>query len=105
MCSFIQVLACVASISLQFWSKEQGTRVKDHMKNRASKRVGSGWGRKEGNAVSFLPLPLFDYLAPIPFFAQQKPKIPFLIIPWSFFALKPHGVTCYPRYLSVDLYE
>jgi len=68
------------------------------MKNRASKRVGRGRGRKEGNAFSFLPLPLFHYLAPVPFFAWQKPKIPFLIIPWSFFALKPHGDTCYPGY-------
>ena len=33
-----------------FRSKEQGTWVKDHRKNVASKRVRRGWGKKEGNA-------------------------------------------------------
>ena len=40
------LLACVASISLWFWSKEQGTRVKDRMKNEASKRAGRGFANK-----------------------------------------------------------
>ena len=35
------LLACVASILLWFCSKEQGTRVKDRMKNEASKRAGN----------------------------------------------------------------
>ena len=47
-------LACVASVSVRFRSKEQGTRVKDCAKNGVSKRAGEGWGRKEGN---FLPSP------------------------------------------------
>ena len=38
--------ACVASVSLWFWSKEQGTRVKDCMKNEASKRAGRGFADK-----------------------------------------------------------
>ena len=43
-------LACVASVSLQFRSKERGTRVKDRAKNSLRKKSGEG--------VSFLPLPL-----------------------------------------------
>ena len=48
-------LACVASVSVWFRSKERGTRVKDRAKNVASERAGRGWGRKEGNR--FLPSP------------------------------------------------
>ena len=47
--------ACVASVSVRFRSKEQGTRVKDRAKNGASKRAGRGWGRKEGNACRQTP--------------------------------------------------
>ena len=36
-------VACVASVSVQFTSKERGTRVKDRWKNGASKRAGRGW--------------------------------------------------------------
>ena len=43
-------LAYVASVSLQFRSKERGTRVKDRAKNSLRKKSGGG--------VSFLPLPL-----------------------------------------------
>ena len=42
-------LACVASVSVRFRSKERGTRVKDRAKNGVIKRTGRGWGRKEGN--------------------------------------------------------
>ena len=38
-------VACVASVSVRFRSKERGTRVKDRAKNVASKRAGRGWGR------------------------------------------------------------
>ena len=48
------LLACVASVSVRFRSKERGTRVKDRAKNGVSKRAGTGWGREEGN---FLPSP------------------------------------------------
>ena len=51
-CSFI---ACVASVSLRFRSKERGTRVKDRAKNGTSKRAERGWGRKEGNACRQTP--------------------------------------------------
>ena len=43
-------IAYVASVSVQFRSKERGTRVKDRAKNGVSKTAGRGWGRKEGNA-------------------------------------------------------
>ena len=42
-------LACVASVSVRFRSKERGARVKDRAKNGSSKRAGRG--------VSFLPAP------------------------------------------------
>ena len=48
------LLACVASVSVQFRRKERGTRVKDREKSGASKRA----------LVSFL--------------ARSKPKVPFL---------------------------
>ena len=41
-------VACVASVSVRFRSKEKGTRVKDGAKNGARKGQGRGWGRKEG---------------------------------------------------------
>ena len=50
-------VACVASVSVRFRSKERGTRVKDldRAKNGASKRAGRGWGRNEGNACRQTP--------------------------------------------------
>ena len=48
-------LACVASVSVRFRSKERGTRIKDRAKNGVSKRAGRGWGRKEGNACRETP--------------------------------------------------
>ena len=36
-------LACVASVSVWFQSKQRGTRVKDRAKNGASERAGRGW--------------------------------------------------------------
>ena len=53
----VKELACVASVSVWFRSKERGARVKDRATNGASKRAGRGWGREKGNAVSFVPLP------------------------------------------------
>ena len=41
--------ACVASVSVQFRSKERGMSVKHCAKSGVSKRAGRGWGRKEGN--------------------------------------------------------
>ena len=38
-------LACEASVSVRFRSKERGTRVKNRAKNGASKRVGEGVGK------------------------------------------------------------
>ena len=48
--NYAMLIACVASVSVRFRSKERGTIVKDCAKNGLSKRVGRGWGRKEGNA-------------------------------------------------------
>ena len=45
-----RVLACVASVSVRF-------RSKDRAKNGTSKRAERGWGRKEGN----LPLPPLSF--------------------------------------------
>ena len=39
---FASSLACVASVSVRFRSKERGTRVKDRATNGASKRPGRG---------------------------------------------------------------
>ena len=76
----IKQIASVASVSVRFGRKERGTRVKDRAKNGPSKRAGREWGRKEGNAVSFLPLPLphFHFLALVSFLPRPKPRIPFL---------------------------
>ena len=69
-------IACQASVSMQFWSTEQGTRVQEHVKNGASKERRGGLSA----SVSFLPLPLppLSFLALVPFLARPKPKIPFL---------------------------
>ena len=37
-------------------------------------------------------------------FARQKPKIPFLVVPRSFFAPKPHGNACYAGWFPVVQY-
>ena len=52
---FKTILACLASVSVWFWSKERCTRVKDLAKNGA-----------------------FYFLALVSFFARSKAKIPFL---------------------------
>ena len=63
-------LACVASVSVRFRSKELGTRVKDRAKNGTNKRAG-----KE---LPFpCPSPLFHFLVLVLFLARSKPKIPF----------------------------
>ena len=46
-------IACQASVSMQFWSIEQGTRVKERVKNGASKERRGGLSA----SVSFLPSP------------------------------------------------
>ena len=72
-------LACVASVSVWFRSKERGTRVKDREKNGSSERAGRGWERKEGNRfLPSPPFPLFYCLALVSFLALSKPKISFL---------------------------
>ena len=39
-------LACVASVSVRFRTKDRGTIVKDREKSGASKRAGRRWGKK-----------------------------------------------------------
>ena len=46
-----RIVACIASVSVRFTSKERGTRVKDRAKSGARKRSGRRWGGKE----TFLP--------------------------------------------------
>ena len=75
---FFQILACVASVSLRFRSKERGTRVKDRAKNGASKRAGRGGEERKERFPSF-PSPLFHFLVLVSFLARSKPRsIPFL---------------------------
>ena len=85
-------LACVASVSVRFRSKERGTRVKDRAKNGASKRAGRGWGRKEGN---FLHLPL----PPLSFFRSNF--ISRVAVPRFFFTPKPNGNACNAGYREI----
>ena len=59
-------VACVASVSVLFRSKERGARVKDRAKNGASKRGGGWQERKE----TFLPLPL-PLPPPLSFFGSR----------------------------------
>ena len=95
-------------MSVRFRSKERGTTVKDNMKNGASKRAGRcGEERKETLAEKPLPSPA----PPLSFifnsrsiFARPKPKIPFLVVPWSFFhGPQPHGNACYAGYKNSDM--
>ena len=65
-------VACVASVSVRFRSKERGTRVKDREKRGESKRAGRGWGRKEGN-VSFLSA----FPSAFPSFPSPSPSFTF----------------------------
>ena len=75
---FLQILACVASVSLRFRSKERGTRVKDSAKNGASKRAGRDGEERKERFPSF-PSPLFHFLVLVSFLARSKPRIiPFL---------------------------
>ena len=79
------ILACVASVSVRFRSKEWGTRVKDRAKLAQVKERG-GVGKK-GRKLSFLslnlpslpppPPRLFYFLVLVSFIARAKPKIPF----------------------------
>ena len=59
-------LACVASVSVWFRSKERGTRVKDREKNGSSEERGGG-GKERKETVSFLRL-LFP---PLLFFVSR----------------------------------
>ena len=73
-CTIQVACACVASVSVRFRSKEQGTRVKDHAKNGASKRAGRGWGRKEGFLPSPPPPPSFIFRLLFHFLRGQNRK-------------------------------
>ena len=64
-------LACVASVSVRFRSKQRGTRVKDRAKNGVSERAGRGWGREETFPS---PSPHFHFFALVSFLARPKPR-------------------------------
>ena len=70
-------LACVASVSVRFGSKERGTRVKHRAKNGLSKRAGRG----------------FHFLALVSFLARPKLRIPFLGL-----SLLRNGNACYWKF-------
>ena len=79
--ALVAKLACVASISVRFESKERGTRVKTGAK-RARVKEQRGEGKKGRVSFLSLTLPLFHFLAVVPFFARSKPKIPVLVVPF-----------------------
>ena len=66
-------IACQASVSMQFWSTEQGTRVKERVKNGPSPPP---------------PPPPLSFLGSRSISRAAKTENP---IPRSFFARKPHG--------------
>ena len=88
--SLIEGIACVASVSARFRSKERETRVKDRG---ASKRAGGGggWGRKEGNASVSPPLPPLSFVGSRLISRAIKTETP---LPRSLFAPKPNGNAC-----------
>ena len=96
-------IACVASVSVRFRSKERGTRAKHHAKIAQVTLtipllakfhflalVSCGFGakneeresnttRKIAQVTLTIPLfPQFHFLALVPFLVPPKPKIPFL---------------------------
>ena len=92
------ILACVASVSVRFRSKEWGTRVKDRAKQaQVKERGGVGEERKE----TFLPFlkPSFPFPSPSFFFGisshfsrgQNRKSLSTVF----FFAPKPKGNACY----------
>ena len=70
----ISYIACVASVSVLFRSKEWGTRVKDRAKNGAIKRAGRGLGRKVGFFPSPSPSPSFLFWFSFHFSRGQNRK-------------------------------
>ena len=72
-------------------------------------RERGGVGKKGGKRLltnPFLPLPLpsLSFLTLVPFFARPKPKIPFFVVPRSFFhGPQPHGNACYAGYKNSDM--
>ena len=55
--NYAMLIACVASVSVRFRSKERGTIVKDCAKNGLSKRAGRGGGGEERKETLPHPLP------------------------------------------------
>ena len=92
------------NISVRFRTKERGTRVKLCVKN-----GGEGWGRKNGNSVSFFPFPSFGFRSRS-IFRAAKTGNP---VPRSFFAPKPgklaaqadagYNVSCFHRLLRAKI--
>ena len=64
-------IACVASVSVRFRSKERGTRVKTAQ----AKEWGGGEEERKETFFLPLPLPLFHFLALVSFLARPKPRI------------------------------
>ena len=72
---------------------EQRTR------NECQKTARKMWRVKErGGKEENFPSPPLSFLALIPFFAQRRPKVQFLVIPRSLFVPKPHWNACYAGY-------
>ena len=73
----VQQLACVASVSVWFRSKQRGKRVKESAKNGASERAESRFISCAVKTENSLP--------------------------WSFFAPKPNRNACYAGYAAIGL--
>ena len=77
-------IACVASVSVRFRSKERGTRVKHHVKNSASN-------------PNHTPPPSVSFFGFRSIFCAAKTENP---VPRAFFAPKPNGNACYAALLG-----
>ena len=93
-----QRLACVASVSVRFRSKERGTGVKDRAKNGVSKRAGRGWGRKFPSFPSPSPTFIVWFLF---HFSRGQNREP---VPRSFFAPETNGNACYEGYTTTRFF-
>ena len=93
--SDLYTIACVASVSVRFRSKERGTRVKVRAKNGPSKRAGRGWGCVASVSVRFRNKERGTRVKDRAALAA-KIENP---VPRSFFAPKPNGNACYAGYV------
>ena len=93
----IILIACTASVSVQFWSKERGTRIKDRAKMGQVKERGSG-GEEKKETFPQIPLPPLSFSRSRSIFRAAKTENPSPRRSLFFMAPKPHGNNCYAGY-------